>query len=97
MLVPAWLLVALTIGAVARLTRLITADKITEPIRNRLYARWGEESKRAYLIGCDFCCSVYIAPPVAAVVVIWPDNRAVLAGILALTASQAAGMIAKHE
>ena len=97
MLIPAWLLVALIIGATVRLTRLVTADYITSPIRDRLTDRWGEESKRAYLIGCDYCASMYIAPIVATVGVLWPDNRAVLIALIAFTASQIAGMLGKHD
>jgi hypothetical protein len=94
---PGWLLVALTIGAIMRLTRLVTADKITEPIREWLTDRWGEESKRAYLVGCDYCASFWIAPPVAAVVVAWPDNRVVWVILIALSASFLAGIVAAHE
>jgi hypothetical protein len=94
---PAWLLVVLTIGATMRLTRLVTADYVTSPIRERLTDRWGEDSKRAYLIGCDYCASVYIAPIVATVAVLWGDNRVVLIGLIALTASMIAGLVAAHE
>jgi hypothetical protein len=91
------LLVALTIGAIMRLTRLVTADYITKPIRERLAKRWGEDSKRAYLIECDYCASFYVAPVVATVVVLWPDNRVILIGLIALTASFLAGIVAAHE
>jgi hypothetical protein len=94
---PGWLLVALTIGAIMRLTRVVTADYITKPIRDRLTRKWGEDSKRAYLIECDYCASFWIAPPVAAVVVAWPDNRVVWVILIALTASFIAGIIAAHE
>lgn len=93
----AWLLVFLAIGATARLTRLVTADAITEPIRDRLIRRWGEDAKLSYLITCDYCASVYIAPWVAWVTIYWPDNRVVLIVLLALTASLASGLISKVE
>lgn len=54
--------------AVARLTRLVTADQITLPLRRWVVNRYGEESGRAYLIHCRACASVWIAFPVA---VIW--------------------------
>jgi Protein of unknown function (DUF1360) len=92
-----WLLVLLAIGATMRLTRLVTADKITEPIRERLTERWGEDSQRAYLISCDYCSSMYVAPVVATVTVLWGDNRAVIVGLVALTASFIAGYVAAHE
>lgn len=94
---PAWLLVVLAIGAIMRLTRLVTADALTEPIRERLIARWGEDAKRSYLITCDYCASMYLAPVVATVVVLWPDNRVVIIVLLALTASLVAGLVAAHE
>ena len=94
---PAWLLVALIIGATVRLTRLVTADYLTHTIRDKLTDRWGEDSHRAYLIGCDYCASMYLAPIVATVGVLWPDNRVVIIGLIALTASQIAGMLGKHD
>jgi hypothetical protein len=93
---PAWLLVLLIIGATVRLTRLITADYLTSPIRDRLTERWGEDSKRAYLIGCDYCASMYVAP-VVSLAWLWPTNRVVLIALIALTASQVAGMAGKHD
>jgi hypothetical protein len=94
---PTWLLVAVTIGAVIRLTRLVTADYLTAPIRDRLTRRWGDESKRAYLISCDWCSSMWVAPPVATAAILWPDNRAVIVALVALTASLAAGLVAKLD
>jgi hypothetical protein len=92
-----WLLVLLVIGATMRATRLVTADKISEPIRERLIERWGEESQRAYLITCDYCASMYVAPVIATVAVLWPDNRVIIIGLIALTASFVAGYVAAHE
>lgn len=43
------------------------------------------------LIGCPWCVSVYVAVPTAFVVVWFPTNRVVLAGLLACTASWVAG------
>jgi hypothetical protein len=94
---PAWLLVVLIVGATMRLSRLVTADKLTEPIRERLIRRWGEEAKRSYLITCDYCTSMYVAPIVATVAVLWPTNRVVLIALIALTASFVAGIVAAHE
>lgn len=94
---PTWLLFVIAVGAVVRLSRLVTADKITESMRDRLTARWGEDSLRAYLISCDYCVSIYVAPVVATVAVLWGDNRVVIIGLLALTASFVAGIIGAHE
>lgn len=93
----AWLLVVLVILATMRVTRLVTADKITEPIRERLIDKWGEDAKRSYLLTCDYCASMYVAPIVATVAVLWPDNRVVLIGLIVLAASFVAGIVAAHE
>jgi hypothetical protein len=94
---PAWLLVILALGATARLARLLTADKLTEPIREAVYRRWGEDSMRGYFVSCDFCVSMYVAPWVATCAVLWGDNRVIVIGLLALTASFVAGTFAAHE
>jgi hypothetical protein len=48
------------------------------------------------LIGCPWCVSVYVAVPAAFVVVWFGDNRAVIAGLLACTASWVAGFVTAH-
>jgi len=94
---PAWLLVVLAIGSTMRLTRLVTADKLTEPVRERLLRWWGEDRLASYMVTCDYCTSMYVAPIVATVTVFWPDDRAVMIGLIALTASMVAGLVAAHE
>lgn len=46
--------------AVARGTRLIVEDVITEPIRRFFVNRFGEEHKLTYLVHCIFCTSIWI-------------------------------------
>lgn len=60
--------ITLIIGALvtARITRLVTRDVITHPLRRRLILAWGTDSKLSYLITCDWCTSVYVAAAVAA-------------------------------
>jgi len=94
---PAWLLVFLIVGATVRLTRLVTADYLLHDVRDWLTERWGEDSHRAYLIGCDYCASMWLAVPTATVGWLWGDNRVVAIGLIALTASQIAGMLGKHD
>lgn len=93
------LLFLLAVLATARLTRLVTADQILEPIRARLIRRYGEptESKLMYLMTCDWCASFWIAVPVAVVTVMAGDRLAVQAGLLALAASQFTGMLAAND
>lgn len=94
---PIWLLVIVTIGAVMRVTRLVTADYITEPIRERLTQRWGEDAKRSYLLSCDYCASIWVGPPIVTAAVLWPDNRVVIIALVVLTASFIAGFVAANE
>lgn len=99
-LIPAWLWVLLVIGAVVRLTRLVVADGITEGLRARLtlaarrrrFAAWLTD-----LVTCPWCVSVWLGTLAAFVTVWWPDNRVILAGLVALTASLASGLIIPRE
>jgi hypothetical protein len=79
--------------ATYRLTRLVTADKITEPLRAFAERRqWS-----GYLAQCDWCLSIWVAPGPALCVILWPDNRAVLVGLLALAFSAVTGLVATLE
>lgn len=93
----AWLTLVLACLATARLTRLVTADFITVPIRLWVIRRWGDESKPAYLIECDWCFSIYVAAAVAPVAIWWGDNRVVLAVLVALAASHVTGLLSNTE
>lgn len=58
---------ALTTGSLAtyRLTRLITSDVITEPLRTRIWNRYPPESTfLGEMISCDHCAGVYAAAAV---------------------------------
>lgn len=64
--------------AAARLTRLVTVDKITEPIRDRIIVRFSPdpnlelvrppESKLVYLVHCPWCFGLWVAAAV------WPTT-----------------------
>lgn len=47
--------------AVARLTRLVTLDKIMQPARGWVVERCGADSQLAYLVHCPWCMSPWIA------------------------------------
>lgn len=83
--------VLLVFLAVARLTRLVTRDYLTERPRRWLQAHLPEAG--AYLLGCPWCASIWIAFPVVLVVAEWPGNRAVGWTVLALAASQVTGLL----
>lgn len=79
--------------ATARITRLITADVITEPLRIAVFKRLNTEGKFAYLLSCDWCASVYVGAGVAASWWAWGDTKIWAASMIALSASYAAGFL----
>lgn len=90
-------LVTLVIAAlaVARLTRLVTTDRITEAPRNWVLRRLPTESLWAYLLVCGWCMSIYMAAVVVALLVWGPAWVTwVLAG---LAFSYVAGWLASKE
>jgi hypothetical protein len=56
--------------ATARLTRLLTADRISRPLRAAIVRRYGPSSAVGYLVHCRWCVSLYVAP-FAAAAVLW--------------------------
>lgn len=95
--------------ATARLTRLVAADRVTQPLRTAVATRFGPSHGLAYLIHCRWCVSMYLAPPVAALVlwlwdalaydladVTWPA-RIALGALLALAYSHLTALLAGLE
>jgi hypothetical protein len=104
-----WLVYAL---AVARVTRLVTADKLTEGPRDRLLDRlWSrcaplvpvQERGRAlpplpvYLLTCPWCVSIYVAAPAAVIAYFWPTAPWFLIPALLLAFSHVTGLLAQRE
>jgi hypothetical protein len=59
----------LALGATGRLTRLLTADKITEPLRHWVIQRTRTTTaadRASYFVTCPWCVSMWVAPPVIA-------------------------------
>lgn len=83
--------------AVARVTRLITTDYLTDPPRSWLVRRLGQNSKLAYLLVCQWCMSMWVASVAALLLwavgpvpgLVWP--------MTALAMSQAAGMLSRGD
>lgn len=80
----------LAILATYRATRLVTADMITERFRDWVDAR---SETFGYLVQCDWCTSIWLAPAPAVAVVLWPTNRIVLIILAALSLSALTGLI----
>lgn len=96
--------------ATARLTRLLSKDRIAAGVRRAIVARFGPSSSLGYLVHCRWCVSMYFAP-LAAAAVLWlllalvPDladvlhwpHRIVLGALLALAYSHLTALLAGLE
>lgn len=89
-------LITLLIGALAtaRLTRLVTTDRITAGPRSAILRRLPDGSLWAYLLVCDWCLSMYLGAGVAAALWAWDWSVWPLA---ALAFSYMAGWLASKE
>lgn len=81
----------------ARVTRLVTTDRITQAPRQWLLRRLPSDSLAAYLIVCDWCASFYVGVGVAAAGTVgglwtWPWLVP-----LGLAFSYVAGVLARGE
>ena len=97
------LLILLTVGVVARLTRLVTKDSITDPARKWIEAKMVKAGQRGLwnkideLVNCPWCVSIWVGVP-SGVIMIWhSSNRFVIAGALGLTASWLAANVQVRE
>lgn len=63
-----FLIATLVVGvlAVARITRVVTIDKIGEPFRMWLIRRLGRDSMVVYLHHCPWCYSIWVGAAVGA-------------------------------
>lgn len=81
--------------ATYRLTRLITRDIITEPVRNWVWKKLPpEKSKVGYLFTCEWCMSIYVASLLLASSMITSATD-IAATLLALSAI--AGLLTAYE
>lgn len=87
-----WILIAAL--ATYRLTRLVTADKITEPLRDWISRR---SSTLGYLITCDWCLSIWISPLIAMLLILHPEGDLTRWGLLALAFSALTGLLSLLE
>ena len=95
------MIIALTLLAVARVTRFITTDalfdeprvwvlqKLTNPGRARVL-----RDKIAYLLVCSWCSSVYVGAAAAGAYAMWHGSMPYMVTVLALSASYVTGFLA---
>jgi len=83
-----WLLVAL---ATYRLTRLVTTDTLTGPAREWVQARY---DRLGYLVSCDWCSSMWLAPGPVLLGVLAPDSAWTLTLLGIPAASAVVGIVA---
>jgi hypothetical protein len=87
----------LTALATARLTRLVTTDRITRAPRDWVLLRVRNGHPLAYLLGCDWCASMYVGAGAAAAWWAWGDHRWFVAATAALAFSHITGWLATRE
>lgn len=88
------LLVILAAVSTYRLTRIVTADRILQAPRAWIVRR---SPRLGYLVTCDWCFSIWVAPAPAVAVVLWPENRIVWGALIALSASALTGLLSLVE
>lgn len=88
---------ALVVLTTARLTRLVVADRISQPLRTWAVRKLGEDSGAAYFIHCPWCVSIWVGALVSAVAYLWGENPIVSAIALALSASYGAGWLVSQS
>lgn len=85
---------AITALATYRLTRLVTADQITQNFRGWV----ADRSKWAgYLVTCDWCFSIWVAPWPTLALLHHGTNPVVQFGLVGLSFSAISGMISLLE
>ena len=91
------LTLVLTVLAVARVTRLVNLDRITQAPRDAIVRRLDPDGLMAYMVFCPWCVSVYVGAGAGAAWWAWGDTRIFTAAVLALAASHIAGVLAGLE
>lgn len=81
--------------ATARITRLVTTDRITQAPRRWVLSKLEDDGLMAYLVVCDWCASVYVGAGVA--VLLWAGPDWVVWPMAALAFSYVTGWLARGE
>lgn len=80
--------------AVARITRFLVEDFLTNGYRRWVVNKWGDESLMSYLVHCPWCTSMWVGIPIMPVAVIWP-NVWVVSVLSIPAASMVSGLLVK--
>lgn len=80
--------------AVARITRFLVEDFLTNGYRRWVVNKWGDESLMSYLVHCPWCTSMWVGIPIMPVAVIWP-NAWVVSVLSIPAASMVSGLLVK--
>lgn len=86
----------LWVFALARVTRLLTRDEITDFLREWIFGRWGEASKIGYFSTCPWCVSMWLGFATAWVVWLPGWLPGYLYPLIALTGSYLVGIMASN-
>lgn len=95
-MISPWLAI-LSFLAAARITRIITRDSITQPLRTWLVNRLGIDSKWSELLQCDWCMGVWVATAVTGAAWAWGGHWWIGWPMYALAAAQVTGWLASRE
>lgn len=87
------LLFVLVWGATARLTRLITTDRLPfARLRAAIIRRWGSESLPAEGIRCDWCIAIWVAAAIVPLAFVFGASPWFFLPAAILTSAQVAAM-----
>ncbi len=84
----------LTALATMRVTRLVTTDYLTE--RPRRWVQRHAPTSIAYLVGCPWCSSVWVAAVLAALV-LHTTSWITVGVLMTLAASEVTGLLARFD
>lgn len=94
---PVWVVCVVYALATTRLTGLVTTDEITRPTRDAIITRLSRHPRVRYwaetLITCPWCASIWIAAPIAPLIVWHAASAWLLVPAVGLALSQVAGML----
>lgn len=94
-----WALLAGLVAGLSntRVTRLVTTDEITRPLREAMLRRLDDERpghvRLAYLMECGWCASVWVAALHVGAALLWLNSPWLWAALSVMALSQITGML----